>query len=308
MEARVNFTLVGLFVVVFGSALIAGVLWLSSGRHYGQQYDVYRTYMSESVGGLNLNAPVRYHGVEVGFVRAIELAPGDVERVQLTLAVLRGTPIKRDTVAILETQGLTGIVYVDLVGGHNDSAPLGPGPGEHFPVIRSGPSLYARLDTAATTLLASVSRTSDSLNALLNEDNQRAVARLLADLQVVARTLAARASTIDTALADTSRTMKNAAVFTAELPRLVARIEQSADRFDRMSDAVAMAATSGSQAFDSTRGDLQQFTRDGLPELRQLVSELREATGSLQRLGSELERNASMLVWGRAPARRGPGE
>ena len=52
------------------------------------------TYMKESVAGLNLNAPVRYRGVEVGRVRKIALAPSNVEQVQLTLAIERGTPVK----------------------------------------------------------------------------------------------------------------------------------------------------------------------------------------------------------------------
>ena len=77
--------------------------------------------MTESVSGLNLNAPVRYRGVDVGRVRAIALAPGNVEQVQVTLDIERGTPVKEDTVAMLETQGLTGIAYVDLTAGRRDS-------------------------------------------------------------------------------------------------------------------------------------------------------------------------------------------
>ena len=56
--------------------MIAGVLWLASGTYYRKAYDTYETYMTESVSGLNLNAPVRYRGVEVGRVRQIMLAPG----------------------------------------------------------------------------------------------------------------------------------------------------------------------------------------------------------------------------------------
>ena len=55
-------------------------------QSYRKGYDTYQTYMTESVSGLSLNAPVRYRGVEVGRVRRIALAPGNVEQVQLTLA------------------------------------------------------------------------------------------------------------------------------------------------------------------------------------------------------------------------------
>jgi phospholipid/cholesterol/gamma-HCH transport system substrate-binding protein len=308
MEAKVNFAVVGAFVLVLGTALVGGVLWLSSGKYYGKSYATYLTYMTESVAGLNVNAPVKYRGVDVGFVRRIALDPANVEQVQLTLSVLRGTPIKEDTVAVLQTQGLTGIAYVELTQGRRDSALLQAKPGEEFPVIRGGPSLLARLETAVTALLTSVTHAADGFSALLNEDNRGAMAKTLADLQVVARTLAARAPAIDAGLADAARTMENAARLTGELPKLVQRIERSADGFDRMTEAVARAGMGATRTLDGTRSDIEQFTREGLPEVRQLVAELRELAGTLRRVGGELERNPSAVLYGRAPAKRGPGE
>ena len=307
METKVNLVLVGIFVLVLGAALIGGVLWLSSGKYYGRSYATYRTYMSE-VSGLNPNAPVKYRGVDVGSVRSIALDPANVEQVQLTLAIETGTPVKEDTVAILQTQGLTGIAYVDLTSGRKDSPLLKAKPGEEYPVIKSGPSLLSRLDTAVTALLAGLTRATDNFNALLNDDNRRAIAKTLADLQLLSRTLAARSPAIDASLADTARTMKNTAQFTAELPQLLERIERSADRFDRMADSIARAGESGAQTFDSTRPDLQQFTSEGLPEVRELVGELRELTATLSRVSGELEHNPGMLVRGRASGRHGPGE
>lgn len=307
MEAKVSFAVVGLFVLVLGAALVGGVLWLSSGKYYGQSYATYHTYISE-VSGLNLNAPVKYRGVDVGLVRRIALNPANVEEVQLTLSILRGIPVKEDTVAILQTQGLTGIAYVELTASGKDSLLLQAKPGEEFPVIRSGPSLLTRLDTALTALLANLTRATDNFNALLNEDNRRAIGKTLADLQVLSRTLAARSPAIDSSLADTARTMNNTARFAAELPRVLERIEHSADQFDRMADSVARAGASGAQTFESTRADLQQFTNEGLPEVRQLVAELRDLTGTLRRVGGDLERNPSMLLYGRSPGKPGPGE
>jgi len=89
MEEKVNFAVVGIFVLVLGAALIGGVLWLSSGKSYRTSYDIYQTYTKDSVAGLNINAPVRYRGVDVGRVRNIALAPNNVEQVQLTLAIER---------------------------------------------------------------------------------------------------------------------------------------------------------------------------------------------------------------------------
>jgi len=308
MEAKVNLVAVGVFVIVLTVTAIASVLWLSSGKYYRKNYDTYETYMTESVSGLNLNAPVRYRGVEVGRVRAIRLAPGNVEQVQVTLDVERGTPVKVDTVAMLETQGLTGISYIDLTAGLRNSPILTAKPGEEYPVILSGASLFARLESSLPVLLSGLNRASDNLNAVLDEDNRRALKQTLADLQVLARTFAARSATIDAGLKDAAQTMRNSTRFTETLPQLVQRVERSADAFDQMTKQVGAAGTIASGTLESTRADLQQFTGGTLPEVRELVAELRTLTAALQRAVDTVERNPNVLLFGRAASKPGPGE
>ncbi len=304
MEEKVNFAVVGIFVLLLGTALIGGVLWLGSGKSYRIAYDVYQAYMRESVSGLNLNAPVRYRGVEVGRVQKITLAPDNVEQVQLTLNIQHGTPIKVDTVALLQTHGLTGLTYVELTGGSRDSPALEKQSGAAFPVIKTGPSLMMRLDTSVSALLVNLNRTSENFNALLNGDNRHAIGHTLADLEILTHTLASRQTTIDSSLANASVAMANTARLSGELPQLALRIQHSADTFDRMSGEVERAAVSTRATMDSAR----QFTSETLPEIQQLVLQLRDLTGSLQRLSGELEQNPSMLLRGKAAATRGPGE
>jgi phospholipid/cholesterol/gamma-HCH transport system substrate-binding protein len=308
MESRVSYAAVGAFVILLTTALVAGFLWLSSGKYYRKTYDVYQTYMTESVAGLNLSSSVLYRGVNVGRVRAIALAPDNVELVQLTLDIERGTPIKEDTIATLQTQGLTGIAVVELTAGHRESPPLQARPGEPYPVITAGESLYSRLETSIPSLLASLNRTSDSLNALLDDENRAAVKKTIADLEILSRTLAARSAAIDAGLRDASVSMRNTARFTAQLPDLVARLERSADAFDRMTREVGAAGASASGAVDGVRPDLNRFAAETLPETRALVADLRTLTATLQRTVGEIERNPGALLQGRPPAKRGPGE
>jgi phospholipid/cholesterol/gamma-HCH transport system substrate-binding protein len=304
MEEKVNFAVVGAFVLVLSAAFVGGVLWLSSEKSYRTVYDVYQTYMKESVAGLNINAPVRYRGVDVGRVQKIALAPGNVELVQLTLNIERGTPIKVDTVAVLQTQGLTGLAFVELTGGGRDSAALKAQNNEKYPVIKTGPSLMTRLDSAVTALLANFNKTSEHFNALMDEDNRRAVKNTLRDIEVLSRTLAARSAKIDASLTNAARTMENTARLTDELPLLAQRVQRSADAFDRMANELASAGTSARSTLDNTR----QFTGETLPEVHQLVIELRDLTSSLRQFSGELEQNPSMLLYGKPAAQRGPGE
>lgn len=304
MEEKVNFALVGIFVVVLSIALLGGVLWFSSGKSYGTAYDIYLTYMKESVSGLNLNSPVRYRGVEVGRVRKISLAPGNVEQVQLTLEVEHGTPIKTDTLAVLQSHGITGIAYVELTGGTRESSLLQKQPGEDYPVIKTEPSLMRRLDTSISSLLINLNRAAENLNSVLDERNQHAIKKILADLETVAHTLSTRSPAIDDGLRDAAHTFKNAARVSDDLPMLVQRVQGSADAFGRMSDRWDLAGTRAINTLDST----QQFTRETLPEFHRMVLELRELTESLRRVSDQLEQNPSVLLYGKPKAKNGPGE
>jgi phospholipid/cholesterol/gamma-HCH transport system substrate-binding protein len=308
METRVNFAAVGAFVLLLGAALVGGVLWLSSEKSYRKAYDVYLVYMRESVSGLSPDAPVEYRGVRVGQVRRIALAPGNVEKVRLELNIERGTPIKQDTVAVLVTQGLTGIAHVELTAGSRDAAPLQAPPGEDHPVIPAGPSFMVRLDAALSTLIGNLTRTSENLNLLLDEGNRAALKRTFASLETVSGTLAARSAALDAGLTNAARTMHNTVRLSSEATELIARIRRSADAFDRMSGEGARAAAGAANAIEGARADLRRFTGETVPEARQLIAELQDLTASLRRFSDELERNPAMLVHGKPGAKPGPGE
>ncbi len=295
-------------MLVLSTALLGGVLWLSSSKSYRMSYDTYQAFMKESVSGLNLNAPVRYRGVDVGRVSNIMLAPENSEQVKLLLSIKRGTPIKEDTVAVLQKQGLTGISYVELSGGSHDSPPLKIRKNAEYPEIKTGPSLLARLDLSFTALVTSLNKSSENINALLDADNQRALKDTLADIAVLSRTLAARTDTIDSSLDNAARTMENTARMTSELPQLMQRVQRSMDAFDHMTDEIARTSTGASGMIDGARTDVQQFTRETLPELHQLVAELRDLAGSLRRVSTQLEQNPSTLLYGKPVTKRGPGE
>jgi phospholipid/cholesterol/gamma-HCH transport system substrate-binding protein len=153
-------------------------------------------------------------------------------------------------------------------------------------------------------LLANLNQSSENLNALMDEDNRRAVKQALKDLETLSRTLASRSAMIDSSLSDAARTMENTARMSGELPQLAQRIQRSADDFDHMTNELAHAAKSASGTLEGA----QQFTSSTLPEVHQLVIELRDLTDSLRRFIGDLEQNPGALIYGKPAAKRGPGE
>jgi phospholipid/cholesterol/gamma-HCH transport system substrate-binding protein len=304
----VNYAIVGAFVLALGAALIAGALWLAAGGATAQAYDLYLALVDESVAGLNLNAPVKYNGVDVGKVKGIHLDPAKPERVRLVFAIERGTPIREDTVAVLKTQGLTGIAYVELGGGTRESPPLRATPPERYPVIRTKASLSARLENVLTTVLAKLDSTSSNIDALLSDENRKAFSSALADIAAVSRTLAARKDTLDATVTSAARTFDNGARVTAQLGPVIERIGRSAEAVEKMGNEAALASTSAGKTVDAVGAEVQRISADTLPQLQQLLGEIGVLSGSLRRLTQQTERNPSSLLFGRSPVPPGPGE
>ncbi len=303
-----NYALVGGFVLVLGAVLIAIVLWLASGGAFQKKYDLFLAIMEESVSGLNLNAPVKYNGVEVGKVRIIRLDPANPELVQLIFAIERGTPIKVDTFAVLKTQGLTGIAYVELGGGARDAAPLVATVEGQIPQIATKPSLSARLENVLSTALEKLDRMSTSIEALLSDENQAAFTSTLADIAAVSRTFALKKDAIDAALANAARTFDNSARVTAQLGPVIERVGRGADAVEKLGNEAAVASKSAGKTVNAVGADLQRFTGETLPELDRLLGELSVLSASLRRLSEQTERNPSSVIFGRSPVPDGPGE
>jgi phospholipid/cholesterol/gamma-HCH transport system substrate-binding protein len=308
METKVNYALVGAFVLGLGALLIAIVLWIASGGMFQKKYIRYLAIEDESVAGLNISAPVKYNGVDVGKVSDIALDQKNPSQVRLLLDIERGTPIKVDTVAVLKTQGLTGIAYVELDGGVLGAPTLLAIAPERYPVIRTKPSLAARLENVLTDVLAKLDRTSSNIDAILSADNRKAFSAALANIAAVTQTLAERKGELDKGIASAARTFENSARVTAQLGPVIERIGRSADALEKMGDATALASTHAGKTIDSVGGDLQRLSSETLPSLQRLLGELNVLSGSLRRLSEQTERNPSSLIFGNAPVPEGPGE
>jgi len=320
MEPKVNYVIVGLFVALLGAATLAGVLWLGK-TDFRDAYDRYYAFMRESVAGLSVNSTVKYRGVDVGRVKEIALSPENPEEVRLVLDIARGTPIKTDTIAVLETQGLTGLATLNLTGGSRDAPPLQATEGQEYPVIKTGPSLFFRLDEAIsrllsekglTKLLEDLDAVARSVADLMDEENRARFKQTMKNLSEAAQTVAAHRTQLERGLSGAAQTGESLAKMTASLneqiPLLLGRVNKSALALQRMTDELAQTSKVVGSVVNETKPEIQQFSRQTIPELSLLVGELRQLTATLQRVAREIEREPNALVFGRGPQPRGPGE
>ncbi len=314
--------MVGAFVLLLSAILIAAVLWLASGGALQKKYDLYLAVVQESVAGLNVNAPVKYNGVDVGKVKRIQLDPNNPERVRLIFAIESGTPIKVDTVAVLKTQGLTGIAYVELDGGAKDAAPLLATGEQKYPEIQTKPSLSTRLENILTSVLAKLDNTSSTIDSLLSVENREAFKSTLTDIATISKTVAARKAEIDASIVNAARTADNTARASEKLNPLMTKFEpvvdqlsltidqinRSAAAIEKAGNEAAIASSSAGKTVESVGANIERYTAETLPEVQRLLSELNALSASLKRLSEQTERDPASLLRGKTPVPNGPGE
>jgi phospholipid/cholesterol/gamma-HCH transport system substrate-binding protein len=308
VEDKVNYTRVGAFVLVLGALLVAGVLWLAAGVGSRREVDRYQAFIEESVAGLNVDAPVKYLGVDVGKVGRIEIDPHNSRRVRLVFVINRGTPIKQDSEAVLKTQGLTGIAYVELSGGSVGSPALAANPDGVPPTIPFKLSLSARLESVMTHVLGNVDRVSDNFNAVFDADNRQALKSTLADLASLAHALEAQKGVLTRGIADAARTAALAASASQRLAPTLASITSGAQSVERMADGVNATSLRAGRVADSAASAVQQASSETLPDLARLMAELNQLSASLRALSEQTARSPSSLVVGRPLPQPGPGE
>src|SRR5208337_4362697 len=129
MEIRARYVLVGLFLLAVILCGFAFVYWLQTQGNIGRRasYDV---RFSSSVSGLLTGSAVLFNGIRVGEVAGLKLVPGEPRLVDATVSIDASTPVRADTLASLEFQGLTGYAVVTLEGGSPSAPPLSAAPGE----------------------------------------------------------------------------------------------------------------------------------------------------------------------------------
>ena len=178
MNNKVNYTLVGFLVLVGVVMILAFSYWLLKPT-VETETTRYNIYFDESVLGLNVDAPVKYRGINVGKVSHLRISPNNSERVEVRITILKSTPIKESTVARLTAQGITGLSYINLSMGDNGAPALICKDDEEYPVIKTVPSFFEDFEKSLDSVSSKLAKTLTRTEQLLNDDNQKQVNLLL---------------------------------------------------------------------------------------------------------------------------------
>lgn len=300
MEPKVNFTIVGVFVIALGAAFVVFFLWLSTLQH-SKSYNTYLVYVKEDVTGLAQDTAVRFNGVPVGTIRNIELDPSNPQLVRLTLAIQAGTPITISTIASLQFQGITGLLYVGLQAKTIAAPLLKALPGEKYPVIPYRPSFIIQLSEVLPELASSVASIGDRMSKLFNDQNQKSFQNSLKNIAVFTKMLSDNSDKL-------SQTIQSLQAASKDLPDIFDQLKVTLNSATKASNQIQIAARKMGLTMTSGNIVIQDFSNQLLPSTHQLINQLNQVSANFKQITDQIKQNPSILVRGSAPPSRGPGE
>ncbi len=289
MENKANYHLIGAFVIISLISLFAFLIWIAR-IDFDQEYKEFDIYFSESVFGLTKASQVTYNGIPVGDVRNITIAKDDPSKVMVRIRIKEEIPILEDTMATLGMQGITGVLFVQIIGGQPGSLPLVSKEGQERPVIPSRPSTLEEFFGGGGDLINRAMQTFERLNLLFSTENIESFTQTLNNIESLSGDLAEEGETIQQTLQGLRDTIK-----TAE--RLFQQdIKPAAEEFRQLSQKANQLVNNLDQLVTENRENISRFTGATMSELKLLISDMRELTQAITALAERLEENPSDII------------
>lgn len=290
METKANFLLIGLFTIAGLLCSMGFLLWLAK-VEVDRQY-AYYSIQFDNVTGLSDAGDVRYNGLPVGRVVALQLDPNDPSKVRVRIELNAETPIKTDTVATLQSQGVTGVSFVALSGGSAEAAMV-PENG----MIQSEPSPLQSVLEGAPVLLQRAVDLLENINEVVSDDNRVAVTQILENLSSASARLDKTLRDFETVSTDLSTSAGAIAGFTTRLDALADTADITLNAATQTLNDGREIITSGTTALDTANetllsmdsafasatalieGDLQALVTQGTTTAQQLENTLNSLEG-----------------------------
>jgi phospholipid/cholesterol/gamma-HCH transport system substrate-binding protein len=280
METKANYIAVGAFVLACVIGVVVTILWLA-GKQYSQEYARYQASFKGPVTGLGKGTPTRYNGIDVGRITDLAFDPADPQRVIVTMDVQPNLNIREDSVASIDSQGLTGGSFVEISGGTAAAPLLVAKQGQPYPMIRTKQSTFAQLEQSAPEVVAKLNVAASRINDLLNDNNRRAIAHVLANLDETTQVIARRSADIDSTIANANKAMANLTDASNNLRPTLNHVDLTVQKYGKVAD------------------DADAFINgDGLAQLSDLIGEMRRLVSNLTQLSEQLNKAPTKLLFG----------
>lgn len=252
METRANYVLIGLFTILGMLGILGFFLWFAR-LELDQQF-AYYDIRFPTVSGLSAASDVRFSGLPVGQVVDVRLAPERDGTIRVRVEVAAETPVRADSVATIEAQGVTGVSYVGIGPGTPEAPMLIPTEDQPIPVLRAGRSTLQSLSEDAPKLLENAIGVIEDLSILLGDENQSRVNAILVNVEDASAEFAA-------ALEDFSSVTGNVSEFAEQIGRFNETLESLSNDLTGVLASADNTINSIGELSEQGKGVLSETTR-----------------------------------------------
>ncbi len=307
MERNANYALVGLASTILLAGMLVFIVWLGA-IGLAKSYDLYDIVFQGPVRGLAQGAEVDFNGIKVGEVTKIALDPRDSRLVIARAKVTNDVPIREDSFATLEPQGITGVNYIQIAAG-TATKPLlkNTVPAGQIPKLRSKKDALSDLLAGGGYIIQRTVEVLDRVNRVFSDENIKTLSATMSDVQAVTSELRERKSVI----ADAQRTLQSADEAAQQIRDLAKSSRGLVDgeakkSLAKLSDAageIQLAAQTLRGMLQKLQGPTTDFANNELPELGNTIGSLQRTLDHFDQVLSEIQANPRGVV-GKPPAKQ----
>jgi phospholipid/cholesterol/gamma-HCH transport system substrate-binding protein len=309
MESRAYALITGLFVLGIAGCIVLWAHWLAKTPI---ARTAYRVVATGPVSGLNPEAQVRYRGMGVGRVAAINLDQKDPRRILVNIEVDDNIPVTRGTYAQLGMEGITGIAYVHLLDDYKDMQ-LAPKAADGVAEVPLRPAFFDTISDSAEGAVKDARELMASMNGLLTPENRKRIATTLASLERISANLEVASARMPQTIARAEAWLSedNRKLATGSLEKINETVkglpELTRETQQLVKDARELVGQVGKLSGEagSTAGAVRD---DTLPRVNALAETVERSAQRVGRLALQLDRDPQSAIFGRKPGKPGPGE
>lgn len=283
METRANFVVIGAFALAGFLGILGFLLWFAQ-YELDQQFDYYDVRFT-TVSGLSRASDVRFAGLPVGQVVDVRLSPDGDGTVLVRLEVAGDTPVRADSVATIESQGVTGVSYVGISAGAPDAPLLHGADTAGIPEIESGRSVLQTLTEDAPEIVSEALAVMQRVSDILSEENEQKVQDILDNLAQSSEGLsqalddfAVVSNTIATASVDIAGFAEELEPTVDAVEGTLANVDATLESFTRLSERVITSLDVGDATLSSARVAMDAAEVFMTGDLPVIIQDLTETT------------------------------
>lgn len=283
----------GVFLII-GTILLLLFAVIPLGLKLSDKYNEFVAYFQgESLSGLEQGAVVKYSGVPVGKVEKITYLPRDLSKVRVIMKLQADFPMKVDMVATTGAMGITGLKYVEITGGTNESELLKPGS-----EIPTKQSMISTITGKAEVIVAKVELLLNHLTQITNPDSLSSVKKILDNVAIITEDVKDFVSESRPKIDSITFASNN---IISRIDGIAMDVKEFTGNFKNAVKGEQVASTFSS--IDSTAQALKDLTENLSLMVRQSredftigLQNIREATENANQLTKVLSENPSLLI------------